>query len=240
VDAKDPNSQDRYRVTAILPEKDQRQVTFLVAVQKHGPTEDEWQFTRRPEHVWAEIQPVLESGRSVGPPYHFYDAQFLAGVPVAGRPAPDEPVPVPVFRFPVTDWPDAATQATIRISFKYDVPALDANGRVEVDPVKIVNITEDIPQVTFQAEMKNVGEGGKDYRVTVWERHERDTDLFSARVQVSPPPDKITHRYFVGVDTVKHEFDYHEATRPTVRVTSRDRITSDAVTVPKLKVLVKE
>jgi hypothetical protein len=240
LDIADPLSSDRYRITAILPEKNQDHVTFFVAVQKQGTTAEEWQFTRRPEHVWAVIQPLLESGRPLGAPYHFYDAQFVAGVPVPGKPAPDRPVPVPVFQFPISDWPDQATQATIRFSFKYDVPPVKPNGQVEVDPVAEVEVSEDIPQVTFQAEMKQIGSGRQGYRVTVWERHERDTDLYSARVQATPRPDKIAHTYYVGVDTVKHEFDYQEATRPTLVVTSHERIIANAITAPKLRVQVQE
>jgi hypothetical protein len=240
-DATDPLTGDRYRVTAILPEKNQSEVTFDVAIQKHGEREGEWQFTRRPEHMWAEIQPLLETGRAAGPPRHFYDAQFVSGVPLPDLPAPDEPVPVPVLRFLITDWPDGATQATIRISLKYDAPALKPNGRATVDPVGVTTIPEDIPQVTFSAEMEPIGEGRQEYRVTVWERHERDADLYAARVQVSPQPDRIAHRYYIGVDTVKHEFDYHQpTTRPSVIVTARERIASDAISVPKLRVQVKQ
>jgi hypothetical protein len=223
-DLPDPLTTERYRVLPILPRKSLNRVEFEVAIQNR----DRLKFTPRPKHVWAEIQPLTETEQAVGPALHFPDAQFV----------PD--VPVPVLQFTVADWPAGASKASLRMWLKFDFPALKPNGTALAEELKSVVVDEDIPQVGFRAEIRQVGEGGHGWRLTVWEEHEPGTPLFTARVQASPMPDQIRRQFFVGVDTAKHEFDYAEKPAPTVIVTARERMTQGAIVVPRVVMAVKE
>lgn len=221
----DPRSDEQYRVLPILPRKDLQRVEFEVAIQNRNRLK----FTPRPLHVWAEIQPLNEGEEAAGfNPYHFFDAEF----------APD--TPVPVFRFVVPNWPAGATKAGLQMAIKFETPPLETNGSALAEELKSVVIKEDIPQVSFRAEIKQFGEGGRGWRLTVWEEHEPGSKLFTARVQARPSPDQLRHQFFVGVDRVKHEFDYVDKPAPTVFVTARERIEQGAVTVSRVIMAVKD
>jgi hypothetical protein len=221
----DPRTNEEYRVLPILPRKNLQRVEFEVAIQNR----DRLKFTPRPPHVWAVIQPLTDSEEgSDFPTYHFFDAEFV----------PD--TPVPVLRFVVPNWPDGAKKAGLQMWVKFEAPPLEINGAGVAEELKSVTIKEDIANVSFRADIKQIGEGGRGWRLTVWEDHDPGTDLFTARVQAKPAPDQLRHQFFVGIDRVKHEFDYVEKPAPTVIITSRERIMQSAVTFPRVIMAVKE
>jgi hypothetical protein len=220
----DPESRERYFVTPILPTKSLNRVTFEVAIQNVDPKK----FTPRPKNVWAQIEPLSESEQRVGSVYHFYDAQFSLDTPV------------PVFRFVVNDWPAGASQAAIQMWFKFGNPPIKPNGVLRVTPLEPKLIDEDIPNVQFAAELIQPGQGSRDWRLHVVERHDKGTDLFTARVQATPAAGRVSHSYFIGVDEVRHEFDYSGETSPTAIVTSRDRVIEHSIAVPRFVRAVKE
>lgn len=219
----DSVTNERYRVLPILPRKNLQRVEFAIAVQNR----DRRKFTSRPRHVWAEVQPLNDADQAIGPAYQFYDPLFVPGTPV------------PVLQFVVSNWPAGATKGALRAWLKFDFPPLKPNGTALVEELKSVVVEEDIPQVSFQAEIKQIGAGQTGWRVTVTEEHEPGTELFTARVQSSPTPNLLRHQFFVGVDIVRHEFEYTERPAPTVSVTARERITQNAVIVPRVVMEVK-
>lgn len=220
----DPITRERYNVTPILPVKSLNRVQFEIAIQNVNLD----MFTARPKNVWVGIQPRTEADEPVGTMYCFTDAQFAEGTPV------------PVLQFIANDWPRDATWAAVQMWFKYDNPPIKPNGTSRMKALEPVTIEEDVPDVTFTAELTQPSQASREWRVMVVERHEPGTDLFTARVQARPTADRVSHRYFVGVDEVRHEFDYKGDATPVVVVTARDRIRDQAVAVPMFKLPIRE
>jgi len=219
----DPSDPDhRVFIGAHLPSTHDDEVRFSVSVQN----DDERLFSPRPKHVWAEIRPVYTHRPEEVPIYHFQDLEF----------EPDRPVPV--LRFRVPRWPEEAKQASIRLWLKF---------HDDVRPNRIVPVggtapsqfeVEGLPGVTFDVQTRRRGEGGDRYRIVVIQNHKPDTDLYSVRVETTPTADRVSHRYIVQSHMVRHVFEYGDlaalqTTQPKIHITSKDRITRDAVTVDK-------
>jgi Mg-chelatase subunit ChlD len=216
---KDPHGGALCRVQAMLPRRVGKDVEFYVYVQRQAEAE----FTRRPAHVWAEIRPATGEDRR----YVFYDPDFV----------PERPVPV--FRFVAADWPATASKAEIKLWLQFAAASVKPDAEETVNPVqRTVFQVSSLPGHDFGIRCESLS--GQGYRVIVRERQPAGTALTQARVSVQPPPHKITHRYYVGVDMAQHEFDYPRQTPAVVHVTARAKITDPAIAVPPLVVMVPE
>ncbi len=79
------------------------------------------------------------------------------------------------------------------------------------------------------------------FRVNVTESYEPSANIYVARLELTPPADRIVHRYIPDAGRVRHIFIYENTTRlrtvqPKLYVTSRDRILRYAVVVEPLTV----
>lgn len=64
-------------------------------------------YTARPSECWLEVQPVSDSGASLGEPFVYYDCHWA---PYA---------PVPVLSWKASDWPENSPKAEVRFWCKY-------------------------------------------------------------------------------------------------------------------------
>jgi hypothetical protein len=75
-------------------------------------------------------------------------------------------------------------------------------------------------------------------QVVVTERHPSGGDLYTVKIEMAPPASRVTHTYNARTGTVRHVFDYprSEAAKLDtyqVRLTSRQSLTKDAITLPE-------
>lgn len=213
---------ERFQVQSLLPlrvEQDGQDWDFFVYVQKQMPDSDDYLFTPRPKHVWATIQPKA-GNRELGPPYEFFDCDFL----------PNEPVPV--FRFRAKNWPETADAAVIQLWF-----AVDERDVPRDAPRNVTNESFEVSGVSFAVSpMAQAGE--YPYRVVVTEKHP-SSGSEPVRVALFPVPDRVERRQYVGAHAVKHIFDYREEKAAALWIAPRLRITDNAIPVPNLEVTVQ-
>jgi hypothetical protein len=201
-------------------------VSFSVSVQNA----DEKSFSPRPKHIWAEITPKFTSSPEHVPVFHFYDLEF----------EPDRPVPV--LRFRVPQWPAEATEATIRLCFKMEKEDAPPNWSstleeaVKQSPFPV----QGIDGLKLEVQTKKVAKTSDPFEVIVTEFDDAPLDLFGIRLEMTPAPDEIAHRYIAESRQVRHTFRYQDTTslrdvEPGLHVTTREQILRDAVQV-ELKV----
>jgi hypothetical protein len=214
-------------VGAHLPRRDGPAVSFSVSVQNA----DEKSFSPRPKHIWAEIKPVFTRPPEHVPVFHFYDLEF----------EPDRPVPV--LRFRVPQWPAAAKEATIRLWFKMEEDDAPPNWSSLVEEaVKQSKFSvKGIDGLKLEVQTKKIAKTSDPFEVHVTEFDDAPLEMFGIRLEMTPAPDKIAHRYIVEARQVRHIFSYKDSTslrtvEPALRVTTRDRILRDAVEVEPLTV----
>ncbi|MGE3776899.1 MAG: hypothetical protein AB7F89_06935, partial [Pirellulaceae bacterium] len=128
----------------------------------------------------------------------------------------------------------------LKLWFKFPGVPVTPNGQQLVQSLQPTTVPEDLPQAEFQAGIQQVGTGRSGWRVSVVEQHDQGSNLFTARVQSRPLPDRISHRYYVGLGEVRHDFDYDEMPAPTVVITSREKVLQTAIDVPNVIVQVRE
>jgi hypothetical protein len=220
-----------FRVQAMLPRPvslDRKVWEFYAYVQEEtGEDRDEYLFTRRPQHVWAEIQPK-HNGADIGPSYEFFDCDFV----------PD--TPVPVFRFRAQNWPQQATSATIRLWFSAHPNDVTPNQTHVIDSSKLEEVTiRGLPGVSFRVRATPLS-GEHSYRVKVTETHDSPTRVEPIRVQIYPPANRVVRRYFDGVSEIEHEFYYEEKQATEARFTSYSSVVENAIRVPELAVPLPE
>jgi Mg-chelatase subunit ChlD len=224
------NPREKFHVNALRPDVGREPdgnryvVDFFIAIQNS----DLRQFTPRPKHVWAEIQPLSESGRPVGRVFHCFDLDF----------APD--YPVPVLRLRAWDWPiRSAQKANISLWFKFqeekqhEVPVEASEPGLEFMVPKLAG-------VAFEAQGRPLG--ATRYRLAVTERHEdRESAGRLASVRCVQYPDSVRHTYYYFDDglTVEHEFEFDRALAKDLRILAREVLIQDAIHVPELKVNVE-
>ena len=204
-------------IAAHLPRRVGNGVWFPVSVQNA----EERLFSPRPKHVWAEIRPLANGPARNMPVYHFYDVEV----------EPDRPVPV--LRFRVPNWPAEARRAEIRLWLKVDDDA-PPNRTISVDDLRRASLpAPGIEGVTFHVEPPRDGDRDNQYVVRLTQQHEAGSDLYAVRVQITPPPDRVSHRYVAQSNVVRHLFVYNRSvgTTPKIHITSRERITRNAVAI---------
>jgi hypothetical protein len=220
------SSGTRYRVQALMP----RPVAgepgvwdFCVYVQQQSIATDEYRFTPRPKHVWAEVQPTSRR-RDVAAAYMFFHRDFL------------EDQPVPVFRFRAQDWPKQADRAIIRLSFAVDQHDVTPDVSRPVSTVAEEEfVAREIPGATLKVRAVPL-EGKFRYRVLVTETHPSSAVREPIRVQLYPRAGRISRRDFIGVNVIQHQFDYRTPESAMLQLTSRQTIQDGAIHVQPLEV----
>jgi hypothetical protein len=167
------------------------------------------------------------------PVFHFYDLDF----------EPDRPVPVLQFRVPV--WPAEARQAKVQLWFKVDDDA-PANWTSPIEKVdkKSFPVAE-VAGLELEVQTQRGTDVSEPFVVNVTESDQAPLEMFGARLEMTPPPDRIVHRYITETRRVRHIFIYKDNTalrtiQPSLHVTTRDRILRDAVSVEPLTVTLPE
>ena len=222
----DPAKADRrFYVSTHMPARAGRSATFFVSVQNA----DASKFSPRPKHIWAEITPVYTRPPEKVPMFHFYDLDF----------EPDRPVPVLQFRVPV--WPAEARQAKVQLWFKVDDDA-PPNWSSPIDKVdqKTFSVSG-IAGLELEVQTQRGTDVSDPFVVNVTESDQAPLEMFGTRLEMTPPPDRIVHRYITEAKRVRHIFIYKDTTdlrtiQPSLRVTTRDRIVRDSVPVEPLTV----
>jgi von Willebrand factor type A domain len=215
----------RYFVGAHLPKRDGKAVGFSLSVQNG----DEKSFSPRPRHIWAEITPVYTKPPEKVPVFHFYDLDF----------EPDRPVPVLQFRVPV--WPAEARQAKVQLWFKVDDDA-PANWTSPIEKVDKKSFpVSGIAGLELEVQTERGTDVSDPFVVNVTEFDQAPLEMFGTRLEITPPPDRIVHRYITEAKRVRHIFIYKDTTalrtiQPSLHVTTRDRIVRDAVTLEPLTI----
>jgi hypothetical protein len=170
----------------------------------------------------------MDGRAATAPVYTFYDLQF----------EPDRPVPVLSFTAP--KWPVEAKQANIQLWCKFEKTSPDK-------VTTVAGLRQDRIQldgVNFELETGRPEQPGEPYRVTVIERHPPESGLDRVKVEMTPPPAMVIHRFNADAAVVRHTFFYEEISdaqisRHKVLLTTRKRLIDQAVTVdPPLEVTV--
>lgn len=220
-----------YHVTAFVPKRLGQGVEFSVAIQHNK--EMAHQFTGRPRHVWADIEPTGFDGNppEKDPPiFHCYDPEFESGTPK------------PVLRFVVSKWPAGARKAKLKLWFR---------GHEDQDNPRSVTLrwerseveknlqapSEALQGVTFDVQTTQPTPGVTVVNVTENHKPGQPRELV-LRVQMTPPPDKGHHSYFAGkTRQVQHNFVFFGTRPEKIEVTTRDDIQRGALTLPEGKAL---
>ncbi len=197
------------RIQALMPRPAQDAAgawDFFVYVQQQSMPSEEYRFTARPRHVWAEIQPRSQR-RDVGAPYIFCDCDFV------------QDQPVPVLRFHARGWPSQADAALVRLWIalqQQDVSPDDTRTVATFDHFQ----ARGIPGVSFDV-APLTGDDTFRYRVRVTENRTAADNPEAVRIQLNPPAERILRRHFLGVNVIHHFFDYRAQSPAELQVTSR-------------------
>lgn len=228
VQVTDLSSGLKLNVRPLLPSRradDRGRCEFYVYIENV----DDGSYTPRPKHFWAEIRPLTETGQTLDQVYHFYDVDLVARRPV------------PVLRFSVGDWPDAAKQAEIRLWFT-TADAVRTGREIAVDAERVLPLSIAGLDAQFTVESQPLPDGRRGTRVIVNEQRRAGEAGQLCRVQVSPRPARIEHRLseFPETELLRHVFDFDRSVRATVLITPRSSIVDAATEVPPLVVRVAD
>lgn len=238
VDPADPNR--RVLVRAHLPVRTVGQVPgpsqkpqamsavqFFISIENAEPT----RFSPRPAEAWVHIQPLRrdpggEKGVPVGDPYVFYDLRFRAGDPV------------PVLVCEAQGWPDTANQAEIKLWCKFHRTASDPRGELTVERFLREGSLQlaSLPDMTFR--IKEETDTKRQFHVVKVLVEDGWRGPPRAKIEISPPPRRVSHQYFGAAGRADHSFFYpiEDAGRVgayTVRITPLERLTDQAITLDK-------
>ncbi len=214
---------------AHLPEWKSAAVKFFVSVQNS----DAEQFSPRPQEAWIEVRPVGTVASGGVKEYVFYDVTFL----------PDCPVPVLTCLAP--NWPASIKEAEIRLWCKLQRTPPDRTFRVGDFRSGKLDLAA-APGVSFEMNSVAGQRPGDPFRVIVVERHPPGGDLYSVKVEMQPPPERVIHRYNVSTGVIRHTFFYENAARSEVDdyrllLTARKKLVAGAIAAPRpLRVTVPE
>jgi Mg-chelatase subunit ChlD len=182
---------------------------FRISIQSG----DETRFSRRPQVIWARIEPQdEESPRS----YYFLDRVYEPGLPV------------PMLNLRARGW-SGWDFARIDLSFAMDADALPA----KVIPIpKVGSDQYEVQGVALKVKSELAGEG---YQVVVDEKHPVDGEHYPLHIQLDPTPNSISRTFFESKQnhSVHHVFRYDRdpSDDPALRVLTRSQIEAAGVTV---------
>ncbi len=202
-------------------------VQFFISIENAEPT----RFSRRPAEAWVQVQPLrrdagTEKGVPAGDPYVFYDLRFRAGDPV------------PVLVCEALAWPDAATQAEIKLWCKFQRTGADPRGELTVERFlreKELQLAS-LPEMKFR--IKEQTDPQRQFHVVKILVEDGRRGPPRAKIEISPPPRRIAHQYFGTSGRADHSFFYpiEDAGRVgayTVRITPLERLADQAVALAK-------
>jgi hypothetical protein len=216
----DPQNRLFY-IAAHLPEWKGTAARFFVSVQN----DDAEQFSPRPQEAWIEVRPVGPIGPDVVKQYVFYDMEFL----------PDCPVPVLTCLTP--NWPETAKEAEIRVWCKLHKTPPDRTLTVG-DFRSDRPVLAEAPGTTFELDTAGGQRSGDPFRVIVVERHAAGSDMYSVKVEMQPPPERVVHRYNVSTGVIRHTFYYENAAQSEVDkyrvlLSTRRKLLEGAIALPR-------
>ena len=206
------------RIAAHKAEPQGNGVRFRLSVQDA----DGERFSPRPTETWVRIQPVPAPDDPQQPAeYVFYDSAY----------EPDHPVPV--LSCLASPWPSNAAHARIEFWGKFRKTDVDRKIPVGRTPQRDIRIDGE-PNVRFEIDAKRNLAQSEFCQVTVTERHPPNTDPFTVKVEMFPPPKWTRHLVYRQTGTVQHTFFYDRAKaaeleRYQVWLTRRERLLEGAV-----------
>jgi hypothetical protein len=159
------------------------------------------QFTRRPKYAWAEVEPV--AAPSAEPAIPVLDAAW------------EDHTEWPVLQIPVRAWPNLATQAKIRVWFRYS----DPKELLAQTTLRRGVSTPPLESVGFNGRWlveESGGEAGQQRKISVTFEGTGSpsyASLLEHGLWLSPPADQIHRRLAKDGSRAVHEFQY---TRPGV------------------------
>ena len=181
-------------------------------------------YSKRPEQVWVEVQPM--SGSSpIGDPFIFFDRTFLT----------DRRLPVLQLHVNESNWPKNCGDAHIRVWFSLE--------HKEDRPFRTIReLSSRNPELDIKVNRK-----GKDAELVAKVTKEIDgiaPELFS--IETDPLPDRIDREFYKENGQVWHRFLFKDKKRIDVEndvlllLQSGDDIKRQSTTVPALKVPVEK
>ncbi|MEK6238960.1 MAG: VWA domain-containing protein, partial [Planctomycetales bacterium] len=196
---------------------------FPISVQN----DQEGQFSRHPDEVWAEIRPIARTGGRRMDPYVIYDLAFQSR-----RPAP-------IIRCLVPRWPaEEAETAEVRFwcKFGHTKPARTESLR------QIINQTESDAALDLSFKAKIRPADGQTH-VIVELTAGKTKDAFAVKPAMFPPADAVRRRFNVKEGMSVHTFVYErrdesEILNDELRLYARRSLQAGAVEVPAVEVVV--
>ncbi|WP_010585274.1 vWA domain-containing protein [Schlesneria paludicola] len=170
-----------------------QQVTFDISIQhlqRH--------FVRRPTEAWIEITPIVRSGQFSPPTYVLYDTNYLPNTSV------------PVLRWTVNDWPAEASQAKLRVWFKFEEskPISTMTLGEALDPVRNPDMPLDgVAGVNTRVRVRRNGP----LQVSIVERHSKESTgvgTLKIGLKSSAIPDRVRHRFDAVNRIATHLFEF--------------------------------
>jgi hypothetical protein len=124
-----------------------------------------------------------------------------------------------------------------------DAPANWTSPLEKVDKKRIP--VSGIAGLELEVQTQRGTEVSDPFMVNVTEFDQDPLNMFGTRLELTPPPDRIVHRYISEAKRVRHIFIYKDTAalrtiQPSLRVTTRDRILRDAVAVEPMTVTLPE
>ncbi|MHC4404147.1 MAG: vWA domain-containing protein, partial [Planctomycetota bacterium] len=213
-DPQDPNR--RFFVGVHTPERKGSTVTFQISLQNFDAT----QFSPRPKEAWIEIVPIAPEGPMEGRTYVFYDLNLK----------PDRPVPVLEYR--ALDWPTEANGAHAWLWCKLEKTAPDE----EIDLADLPQEGVTVGGATFDVQIRRAEDPRDPDEVTVIERHPDGGDFRTVKVEMSPPPATVSHRFSPEIGLVRHIFKCEArigrgATNQKILITTRESLARQAISL---------
>lgn len=194
-------------------------VTFTFSIQ--GAKRD---FVSRPGELWIELTPLAADGRRLPRSYYLYDANYV----------PDTSCPVVSWR--ALNWPDAARAAHVKVWLRQQTTSSNlAIGNLG-DASHQSGTTHRVPEldaVECQLRVRLPGASGEPTRVSLVERHTAESPgLGALRVQMTPPPVNVTHRWDEEHGLIVHLFeldaDVRTLERYQLQLTRFEKLSAEA------------
>ena len=142
-------------------------------------------FVPRPVEVWIEVTP-LSTNNQTNATYRFYDTNY------------QPQTSVPVLKWTVNDWPEAATHAKIQAWFRWEQSpgtlAINLKQAISTGHMRDVKLA-DLPGVTFQIDVKK----GRSLQIMVIEQHDPKSEGLGTL--------KVSIRNSMTATRIRHQFD---------------------------------
>ncbi|MDZ4779694.1 MAG: vWA domain-containing protein [Planctomycetia bacterium] len=156
-------------------------------------------FVPRPEELWIELSPLAADGRRLPGTYYLYDSNYLPETTC------------PVVSWQALGWPAESRSAQARIWCRQQATSTDLVIANLGDPSHQVGTTHRLPgrnSIDCQLRVRMGSAAGAPAKVSLVERHAADSPgLGALKVQMVPPPLRVTHRWDEQHGLVVHVFE---------------------------------